>query len=317
MIFNMEVLLFPYLEWGADVNKKRQFALNKLFNLCIVLGSFLVWLSIEFLMDSEIAWAIGTGIAAALFIIIPAIFTPFCYSFDSNGVSLCYIFLPTERYLWKDIYAIEVGDIKGGTRATIFDFFYASVFSIKGKNVGKRMFYMDGNIRKSFRTKYLLEKYWDGTITGYLFEDARKWIDNRRAKRHARINEHIADEIVPMERELRAEAREWLKPFIAEAKQYNLDIKVKYFYITNDFEEFKSRPKEGYTYTLIAEIAHFNEIDENRIVIVSVDLLYVRLGKKAYRGVYNECAKEELHTTLSDVLSEINRNGIEIYCDNN
>lgn len=281
----------------------------------MILGLILVRVSIECWMDSDMALAIGTGIVAVLFIIIPAIFTPFCYSFDISGVSLCYIFLPTERYLWKDIYAIEVSDMSIGKRANIFDIFYASVFCIKGKNVGKRMFYMEGNIRKSFRTKYLLEKYWDGTITGYFFKDAKKWINKRRAKRQEQISEHITDEIVPMEREIRAEMRGWIEPFIAEAKQYDLDIKVKYLYITNDFEELKSRPNEGYTYTLIAEIAHFNETDENRIVTVSVDLLYVRLGKKAYHGVYNECAKEELRSTLSDVLSEINRIGIENYCD--
>lgn len=301
---------------GADVNKKRQIALNKLFNLCVVFGLFFIRLSIEFFRDDETAWAIGTGIAAVHFIIIPAIFTPFCYSFDSEGVSLCYVFLPTERYLWKDIYAIEVTNISTG-KVSMFDFFYASVFSIKGKNAGKRMFYMEGNIRKSFRTKKLLERYWDGTITGYFFGDVQKRINKRRAKSKAQIDQHVTDEIVPMEREIRAEKRAGLKPFIEEAKQHELDIKVKYLYITSDLEELRSRPKEGYTYTLVAEIAHFNETDESRILVVSADLLYVRLGKKAYRGVYNDGAKEELHRILSDVLCEIGRNGIETYCDNN
>ncbi len=301
-----------------NINKKRQFALNKLFNILIIVGILLVWGSIEFLIDSDIAWAAGLGIAALLFLIVPAIFTPFCYVFDVEGVSLCYVFLPTERYLWKDIHAIEVKyDISINTRETIFDFFYASVFSIKGKNVGKLRFYMNGHIRKSFRTKYLLEKYWDGTITGYLFEDAKKWISKRRAKKQPQVKAHLTDEIVPMEREIRAETRKWIKPFIAQARQYNLDIKAKYFYITKDFEELNSRPKEGYTYTLIAEISHFNETDENRIVVVSVDLLYVRLGKTSYRGVKNKHIKEELEFTFSDVLNEIRQNGIEIYCKNN
>lgn len=280
---------------------------------------FLALGSIEFLIDSDITWAVGLGIAALLFIIVPAIFTPYCYAFDSDGVSLCYIFLPVERYLWKDIHAIEVEDtsIDTASRANIFEFFYAYVFSIKGTNVGKNRFYMNGHIRKSFRTKHLLEKYWDGTITGYLFEDTKKWINKRKNKKHSQINAHLTDEIVPMEREIRAETREWLKPFVAQAKQYNLDIKTKYFYITEDFEEFNSRPKEGYTYTFVAEIAHFNETDENRIVVVSVDLLYVRLGKTSYRGVKNKHIKEELEFTFSDVLNGIRQNGIEIYCKNN
>ena len=282
----------------------------------MVLGLVLAWGSIGFFMDSDNAWGFGFGIAALLLIVFPAIFTPYCYAFDSEGVSLCYLFLPVERYLWKNIHAIEVEDtsIGSASKASIFKFFYAYVFSIKGTNVGKSRFYMDGHIRKSFRTKYLLEKYWDGTITGYLFEDAKKWIDKRKTNKQSQIKAHLTDEIVPMEREIRAETREWLKPFIAQAKQYDLDIRAKYFYITKDFEELNSRPKEGYTYTLIAEIAHFNETDENRIVVVSVDLLYVRLGKTSYRGVKNKHAKEELEFTISDMLNEINKNGLEVYC---
>jgi len=280
---------------------------------------FFAWGSIEFFIENDTAWSWGFGLVGLILIVLPAIFTPYCYAFDSEGVSLCYVFLPVERYLWKDIHAIEVEDIKLGTasRVTIFDFFYASVFSIKGTNVGESRFYMNGHIRKSFRTKRLLEKYWDGTITGYLFEDAKKWIDKRKAKKHSQIKAHLTDEVVAMEREIRAETRELLKPFIAQAKQYNLDIKEKYFYITEDFEELKSRPKEGYTYTLVAEISHFNETDQNRIVVVSVDLLYVRLGKTVYRGVKNKHIKEELEFTFSDVLNEINKNGIEVYCKNN
>lgn len=302
-----------------DMKGKRQFALNKLFNFFEILGLFFVWCSIELFLTKEISWAIGFGIVALLLIVLTAIFTPYCYVFDSQGVSLCYIFLPIERYLWKDIRAIEVEDTSIGTasQVSIFDFFYAYVFSIKGTNVGKCRFYMNGHIRKSFRTKRLLEKYWDGTISGYLFEDAKKWIVKRKTKKQSQIHTHLTDEIVSMEREIRAETRECLKPFEAQAKQYNLDIKTKYFYITKDFKELNSRPKEGYTYTLVAEIAQFNETDENRIVVVSVDLIYVRLGKTAYRGVKNKCFKEELESTFSDVLNEIYQNGIEIYCKNN
>ncbi len=302
-----------------NIHKKKQFALNKLFNFLIILGLLLAESSIGFFADNDAAWGFGLGIAAILFIVPTLLFTPYCYAFDGEGVSLCYVFLPVERYLWKDIHAIEVEDtsLVNSSDTIVFEFFYAYVFSIKGTNVGKYRFYMNGHIRKSFRTKHLLEKYWDGTITGYLFEDTKKWINKRKNKKQSQIKACLTDEIVPMEREIRAETREWLKLFIAQAKQYNLDIKTKYFYITKELEELKSRPKEGYTYTLIVEIAHYNETDENRVATVSVDLLYVRLGKTSYRGVKNEHAKEELEFTISDMLDEINKNGIDVYCKNN
>ncbi len=299
------------------MNRKRQFALNKLFNFCVITGLILAWIAIEFLIAGDMAWGIGVGIAALALVLGPAIFTPFCYSFDSEGVSLCYVFLPTERYLWKNIHAIQVRDISDDLRSVIIDFFYATVFSIEGKNVGERRSYMKGHIRKSFRTKYLLEKYWDGTITGYFFEDIKKWFNKRKQKEQVYTKACSTDEIIPMEAQARAQADAWLKPLIAQAKQHNLEVKAKYFYITEDFEELKHRPKEGYTYTVIAEIAHFNETDKNKVVLVSADLLYARIGKEAFRGVHNVNAREEFEMTFYDVLEEINANGIDSYCKDN
>lgn len=298
------------------MKRKKQFALNKLFNVFIISGLFLAWVGVEAFKEDGIAWGIFFGILAVLFIGFSVVFQPCCYAFDQEGVSICYIFLPVERYLWENIYAITVIEETSSTRGEILDLFFNTVFSISGTNEGTCRFYMKGHIRKSFRTKHLLEKYWDGTITGYLFEDVQKTIHKRRAKKQKRSKTYLTDEVVAMEREIRSEAREWLKPLVAKAKQQNLDIRTKYLYITKDFEELNSRPKEGYTYTLVAEISRFDETDENRIVVVSVDLLYVRLGKTAYRGVKNKHIKEELEFTFSDLLNEINKNGIEIYCKN-
>ena len=97
------------------MKKRKQIALNKLFNFCIILGLLFAWGSIDLFLDNANAWGLGFCIVALLFIVLPAIFTPYCYSFDDEGVSLCYVFLPVERYLWKNIHAIEVDDIKFGT----------------------------------------------------------------------------------------------------------------------------------------------------------------------------------------------------------
>ena len=280
----------------------------------MLLGAFCAWGAVGFLIEGDILWVLGLGIVSLLLIVLPAIFTPYCYSFDSEGISLCYLFFSVERYLWKDIHEIEVKDTSTSSRSVLFELFFAYDFCINGTSVGKRSFFMKGHVRKSFRTKRLFEKYWDGTITGYLFEDVKAWNQKRKSKKNLQIKAHLTDEIVPMEREIRAKAREWLEPFVAQAKHYDLEIKTKYRYITKDFEELNSRPQEGYTYTLLAEIAHFGETDENRIVVVSVDLLFVHLGKTAYRGVQNVRAKKELDDIFADVMNEIGKNGIEVYC---
>lgn len=306
-----------YTELRVAMKKRKQIALNKIFNLCMLLGALCAWMAIGFLGDGDRSFGIGLGIVSLLLIVLPAIFTPYCYSFDSEGISLCYLLFSVERYLWKDIHAIEVKDTSTSSRSVLFELFFAYDFCIKGTSVGKRRFFMEGHVRKSFRTKRLFEKYWDGTITGYLFEDTKERIQTRRIKKQKHVKAHLTDEIVPMEREIRAKTREWLEPFVAQAKHYDLEIKTKHLYITKDFEELNSRPQKGYTYTLLAEIARFGETDENRIVVVSVDLLYVRLGKTAYRGVQNVHAKKELDDIFSDVLNEIGKNGIEAYCKDN
>lgn len=291
------------------MNKRKQIALNKLFNTSVVLGVLCACISVELFSCDGIIWGIILAVAACLLIFLPMIFTPCCYIFDSEGVSFCYILIPNERFLWNDIYAIEVEDISPPYThmySITLDFFYASVFCLKGNDSIKRRFFENVHIRKSFRTKKLLEKYWDGTITGYFFDDAKKWINKKRAKKQAYVNAHFTDEIVKMEREIRADAREWLKPVLAQAKQNNLDVKLKYYYVTKDSKELKSRPQEGYTYSIDVEISHYNEIDENKIIVISADLLYVKLGKTSYRGIKNQKAKEELQIDFSDVLEKIN-----------
>lgn len=295
------------------MKKRKQIALNKLFNFCIVVGLFLGWMAIIFSQDPEIplGWSLGLGIAALLLILLPMFFTPCCYIFDSEGVSFYYVIFPVERYLWENVRAIAVDDAVLSTsgQQDFFDLFFGRVFHIEATNEGPCRFYMTGNIRKTLRTKHLLEKYWDGTITGYLFEG----LQERRRKKQADIKSHLTDEVVPMEQEVRTKTREWLEPFIAQARLYNLTIKAKYLFITKDFEEYKTRPKEGYTYTLVIEIARPGEKDENRILEVSMDLVYVRLGRKAYRGVINPHLQEDFKLTIPDTLNDIYKNGIESY----
>lgn len=235
------------------------------------------------------------------------VFSPYCYKFDTEGISLCYLFLPVERYLWNNISDIEV-DWKQVGRPAFFDVLYASVFRISGVNEGKHRFYMEGTVRKSFRTKRLFEKYWDGTITGYLLEDAKKWMDKKRKKRKSQIAAHLTDEVVAIEREVKASARELINPFADEAKLYGFEVRTQYLYITDDFEESKSRPKEKYTYIALMEIARPHETDEDKIYEISAELMYGRLGKTAYRGVKNKCLCEELKEEINTALQDIREN---------
>ncbi len=285
---------------------KKKIALNKFFNFGVVMLVFSVFFAFILFQDKE-------KMLGAFFLLTAfgslgiLVFSPYCYKFDIEGISLCYLFLPVERYLWNNISDIEV-DWKQVGRPAFFDVLYASVFRISGVNEGKHRFYMEGTVRKSFRTKYLFEKYWDGTITGYLLEDAKKWMDKKRKKKQVQIAAHLTDEVVAMEREVRATARELINPFVDEAKLYGFKVRTQYIYITDDFEELKSRPKEKYTYIALMEIARPDETDKDKIYEISAELMYGRLGKNSYRGVKNKYLLEELKEEIDLTLKEIREN---------
>lgn len=67
-----------------------------------------------------------------------------------------------------------------------------------------------------------------------------------------------------------------------------LEINAQYIYVTEVFDEYKSRPDERYAHTLYLEIARPNERNEERIIVECVALIYVMLGKTAYKGVLNK-----------------------------
>lgn len=293
---------------------KKEIALNKLFNFFVVLGIIFIIFAEPLLSGNLYIEAALFGGVGIITLILTVLFTPYCYCFDKEGVSLCYVFLPVERYLWKNIKAIDVTICHMGRPTSIFTLFFGSVFSVDALPVGTSRFYMKGYIRKSFRTKRLLNKYWDGTITGYLFEDVANWIKKKKAKKNAEIKEHFTDEVAPMEREIRQKAKEKLGYFISGAKQYDLDVKIKFIYVDNGLKEWRSRPKNcDHTYKLIIEMRRMNDTESEQMVDFEIDLLYVRLGRTHLRGVYNANMEKEIQLLTSDVLDTISKEGLSFY----
>jgi hypothetical protein len=67
---------------------KKQYARNKLFNLCLIIGLLFGLMSIMLYLDSPSLWnfEIWFLMAIALICLIASIFTPYCYAFDSEGI---------------------------------------------------------------------------------------------------------------------------------------------------------------------------------------------------------------------------------------
>lgn len=297
---------------------KREVAFNKLFNLFIIMGvGFVYGACVMFQDDPELGRAVGAGIVmlviASLFILTPAVLMPVMYMFDEKGVTICFLFFPNERYLWENIASIEATDDSSDSRHPILDFFFSRMFEISGAVEGKERFYMRGEIRRSRRTKHLLEKYWDGKITGYFVDDIKAWVNKRKGKKKEKPIDSA--KIATMEREQRAESKEWVKPYIAKAEEIGLTLDLKFIYVTKDMNESNSRPKKQYTYVAVVALAKVGEADTERVVEVSADLMKGYVCKKEYKGVKNKRAQEELTFYIEDTLKEIAKNGIEAYLE--
>lgn len=290
------------------MKNKRQFALNKLFNIFILAGIAVFAVVFYFSEDISEIKDYLLFIAIGLFFIgVPTIFMPYCISFDSEGVTNHYIFMPKERYLWSNIYSISVDYSQGySSDGPLFDLLFSKVFEIQGDVEGKKRFYMEGHISKSLRTKRLIEKYWDGEIDNCLFT-------SKKAKKNkVRQNKsYSVEEIVPLEREMKALAKQCIAPYHNEIVQFDLQLHKRYVYLTSDFIELNSRPLEPYTYTVLIDISRPGETNEDNIWTISVDLLHARLGRTAHKGVKNKNAINELEQILEDTVEAIRNNEIE------
>ncbi len=289
---------------------KRDFSFNRTFNLFIILGIFLALCSYAMFTENDIGMGIGLSVLSLLFIGVPCVLEPCFYTFDSEGVSIYRVFFPVERYLWKNIHEIYATE----ERTTKKSLFFSWIFEINGIPEGESRFYMKGEIRRTARTKRYIKKYWDGEISGYLVDDIKSWWNKRESKKNKIIKQHLTDEIVPIEREIRAKVRGMLSPLSERAKENGYELRTEYLYVTKDLKEFKSRPNEGYTYTLVIEISKPNEKDEDLIACIDVELIFVRLGKKAYKGIINDKALSQLELSTSEALDEIVKVGIKEYC---
>lgn len=282
--------------------KKTRIACNWIYLLFILSAGFLIETGMLFISEGDT----DGGLIGAILLLIPALLLvsmPAFYLFDAEGLTLWYLFLPNERYLWKNICAIKVMYPSRGF----------SHFKIYADPEGKQRFYMQGEVMKSHRAKRLLEKYWDGKIEGFFFEGLRDWIRNRGKKKEKKPRPYFTDEVVLMERQARGETREVLERYETLAGQMDLELRVKYCYTDPELEEINSRPQSNYEYTVLVELSRPGETADDKVIVSSADLLHVRLGRAAYRGVKDEDALPDLKLELDEVFEEVRQNGLDAY----
>ncbi|MBE6673288.1 MAG: hypothetical protein E7599_07210 [Ruminococcaceae bacterium] len=287
------------------MKQNKQYAINRLFFFFIIIGILLGVTTVPMAME-ELSLGIIMGIMAACTLITPFILMPTYYAFDKEGVTLCYLLLPSERYLWKNVTAVTVHiDPKSMG--------LANFFLLEGTSEGTRRFYMDSHIRKSGRTKRLLEKYWHKKIGGYYFAELKSKSKRRLEKEELATKAHLTDEIVQTERNARAEARRVLQPLSVKAEELGLSLNYEFLFLTSDLELHKRRPTSDYDYTAAIELSLPEESDEARILCLDARLLQVHLTKKAYQGTEIENALVQMEDELEKAFTKIRKYGFEQY----
>ncbi|MBE6636539.1 MAG: hypothetical protein E7618_01905 [Ruminococcaceae bacterium] len=280
---------------------KKHDVLNPAVILDCLLGVLLVGLAAAAAKDGDHGMAVAFSCVTLIPVAILVLF-PIGYRFDEKGVTLGYLFLPNERYLWENIHAVTVENWGSNSNPTLLLWIYR----LDGICEGRERFYMRGEIAKTFRTKRLITRYWDGTIEGY-FDDVKTGFRKLRAKREKQATiakKRSADEIKAEERALRAEVRRILAPYFDCAKQRDLTAALSFQYGTEDGTESHSRPEEAYCYLAVILLSRSGETDEENRREASVDLMRVRLGKTSYRGVRNPHMAVELKETAEALLAD-------------
>jgi len=293
------------------MKKRRHIVLEKQTVLFLLIGAFFLYGAYVMYAENDVDGTVLMVIIGALFVIVPSIFMPCCYIFDSSSVSAHYLFLPDECWLWENVRKIKQTCDHAFHSDALFGIFFSVVYEIDGKSEGKRYRYMNGYVRKSRRVKKLIGKYWDGEITGGFWYNRRK---KREEKEKEKLNfSYGTEEANAAERELRKSAKEWLTPFEASANESGFTLKHRFVFVSDDLKTLNSRPRSSYTYTLFTDISRSGESFDNKTMSIDFELAFVRLGKTAYRVFQNKGVKEEIADTLTEILDDIKTNGIEEY----
>ncbi len=140
---------------------KREFAIDRFFIVYSLVSLITIAIAILLLIAGHYIPALLVGAGYILWCTLTVAMTPVCYFFDREGCTICYAFLPNERYLWSNIEDLKIEEeVDRSFNSLILNLILTSnVYTMQGNPEGKKRFYMKGRIRKSKKTRQLLLKY--------------------------------------------------------------------------------------------------------------------------------------------------------------
>lgn len=146
--------------------------------------------------------------------------------------------------------------------------------------------------------KRLIKKYWQGEIEGDDWEKIKKKFRAWKKKQNTFVPDD--SEAEKIEREARKKIREIIKANKPLAEVSDKFIKAVYLYETKS-GEYKSRPKESYSYNVEIEIGKVG-FSEDESMYILTEILFVRYGKRDIKVMPNENVYDKISELLNEAI---------------
>ncbi len=279
---------------------KKSFAMDPRFFLMIIVTCFFGVMTYGGILDGDVGPALIVGGAITLLFIFGIVIIPKFSVADEEGVSIYYLPFVKESYKWSEIRKIEIVEDRS-YRKTCLDYFWKvyKIVPMKEQNYkGSKYhsFFHSSEIFKTFLSKRMLKKYWNGAIE----DDSFSWFKKHCTKTKKNVKYDLT-EVRQKEKAVRDSLKSTVAQYEAKAKLYGKTIDASCTYFIDD-EDFGSRPKENYSY--VAEIFVEKENDEENIFYIKAEILFVRYGKSNVKITENKSAFDEIANKINEAIED-------------
>ncbi|MBR3816995.1 MAG: hypothetical protein IKJ27_09745 [Clostridia bacterium] len=276
---------------------KKSFALDSrlfLFVLCLLFAGLMTVISLQ---DGEKGFSLFCGMLTLMFV-FGVITAPKLYIADEEGFSIYYLPFVKEYFKWNDIKRIKIK--KSNSRSIIFDFLwreYEIVPTKEKRYKGSKYhsIFHSSEISRTFLTKRIIEKYWEGTIE----DNSLSWFKKRFSNKESGKIKYELTEVKEKEKWARESLNRIAQQYESKASLSGKTIDTSCTYFV-DGEDFKSRPKENYSYA--AGVFVEKENDEERSFYIKQEILFVSYGKKQIKIIENNGAFDEISKLINEAI---------------
>lgn len=281
------------------IDLKKSFALDSrlfLFVLCLLFAGLMTVISLQ---DGEKGFSLFCGMLTLMFV-FGVITAPKLYIADEEGLSIYYLPFVKEYFKWNDIKRIKIK--KSNSRSIIFDFLwreYEIVPTKEKRYKGSKYhsIFHSSEISRTFLTKRMIEKYWEGTIE----DDSLSWFKKRFSNKESGKIKYELTEVKEKEKWARQSLKQIVMQYERKAELHGKTIDASCTYFIDD-DDFSNRPQENYSY--VAEVFVEKENDEERSFYIKQEILFVSYGKKQIKIIENNGAFDEISKLINEAIEQ-------------